>query len=62
MFWAEVNTLRYKPDLQVMDLQDTVGSLMLEDAERLNAQRSMLCDVIYKNKLHSMANKVWSTW
>jgi hypothetical protein len=24
LFWAEVNTLRYKPDLQVMDLQDTV--------------------------------------
>lgn len=25
LFWAEVNTLRYKPDLQVMDLQETVG-------------------------------------
>lgn len=24
LFWAEVNTLRYKPDLQIMDLQDTV--------------------------------------
>lgn len=24
VFWAEINTLRYKPDLQVMDLQDTV--------------------------------------
>ena len=24
VFWAEVNTLRYKPDLQIMDLQDTV--------------------------------------
>ena len=24
IFWAEINTLRYKPDLQVMDLQDTV--------------------------------------
>ncbi|KAJ7169488.1 SacI homology domain-containing protein [Mycena filopes] len=23
VFWAEVNTLRYKPDLQVMDLQET---------------------------------------
>jgi len=30
VFWAQVNTLRYKPDLQVMDLQDTVrpGSIM----------------------------------
>lgn len=25
MFWAEVNTLRYKPDLQIMDLEDTVS-------------------------------------
>jgi len=24
LFWAEVNTLRYKPDLQIMDLQETV--------------------------------------
>lgn len=24
VYWAEINTLRYKPDLQVMDLQDTV--------------------------------------
>ncbi|KAJ3555857.1 hypothetical protein NP233_g12105 [Leucocoprinus birnbaumii] len=23
VFWAEVNTLRYKPDLQIMDLQET---------------------------------------
>jgi phosphatidylinositol 4-phosphatase len=24
LFWAEINTLRYKPDLQVMDLETTV--------------------------------------
>ncbi len=24
LFWAEINTLRYKPDLQIMELQDTV--------------------------------------
>lgn len=24
LFWAEVNTLRYKPDLQIMDLEETV--------------------------------------
>ncbi|KAI0044382.1 hypothetical protein FA95DRAFT_1545168 [Auriscalpium vulgare] len=24
VFWAEVNTLRYKPDLQIMDLQESV--------------------------------------
>lgn len=25
LFWAEINTLRYKPDLQVMELQETVS-------------------------------------
>jgi len=24
LYWAEVNTLRYKPDLQIMELQDSV--------------------------------------
>jgi len=24
VFWSEINTLRYKPDLQIMDLQETV--------------------------------------
>lgn len=24
LFWGEVSNLRYKPDLQIMDLQDTV--------------------------------------
>ncbi|EIM83491.1 uncharacterized protein STEHIDRAFT_149001 [Stereum hirsutum FP-91666 SS1] len=27
VFWAEVNTLRYKPDLQVMDIQDGVDAV-----------------------------------
>ncbi|KAG6814015.1 hypothetical protein H0H92_003865 [Tricholoma furcatifolium] len=27
VFWAEVNTLRYKPDLQVMDLQETANMM-----------------------------------
>jgi hypothetical protein len=31
VFWAEVNTLRYKPDLQVMDLQETVILLFVFD-------------------------------
>lgn len=25
LFWSEINTLRYKPDLQIMDLKETVG-------------------------------------
>lgn len=24
VFWGEINTLRYKPDLQIMDIKDTV--------------------------------------
>jgi hypothetical protein len=24
IFWSEISTLRYKPDLQIMDLQDSV--------------------------------------
>ena len=24
VYWAEVNTIRYKPDVQIMELQDTV--------------------------------------
>lgn len=28
VFWAEINNLRYMPDLQIMDLQDTVCSLV----------------------------------
>jgi phosphatidylinositol 4-phosphatase len=30
LFWAEINTLRYKPDLQIMNLQDTVSALPRE--------------------------------
>ncbi|CCM01619.1 uncharacterized protein FIBRA_03680 [Fibroporia radiculosa] len=26
VFWAEVNTLRYKPDVQIMDIQETVDA------------------------------------
>lgn len=28
VYWAEINTLRYKPDVQIMELQDTVSDLM----------------------------------
>ncbi|KIK96513.1 hypothetical protein PAXRUDRAFT_825876 [Paxillus rubicundulus Ve08.2h10] len=36
VFWAEVNTLRYKPDLQVMDLQDTVDAMRLHLQEQVS--------------------------
>ena len=29
VYWAEVNTLRYKPDVQVMELQDTASGVSL---------------------------------
>ena len=29
LYWAEVNNLRYKPELQVMELPDTVRSLLV---------------------------------
>ncbi|EKM83477.1 hypothetical protein AGABI1DRAFT_110130 [Agaricus bisporus var. burnettii JB137-S8] len=35
LFWAEVNTLRYKPDLQVMDLQETVTAMQLHLQEQI---------------------------
>ncbi len=35
VFWAEINTLRYKPDLQIMDLQDSV-IIPLKDSFAVN--------------------------
>ncbi|OJA20427.1 hypothetical protein AZE42_09470 [Rhizopogon vesiculosus] len=35
VFWAEINTLRYKPDLQVMDLQETVDMMKLHLQEQV---------------------------
>ncbi|KAI0095261.1 SacI homology domain-containing protein [Irpex rosettiformis] len=35
MFWAEVNTLRYKPDLQIMDLEDTIDATRKHFEEQL---------------------------
>lgn len=29
MFWAEVNNLRYKPDLQVMDIPESVSPAVM---------------------------------
>jgi hypothetical protein len=29
VFWAEVNNLRYKPDLQIMDIPETVSYVIL---------------------------------
>ncbi|KAJ9124201.1 hypothetical protein QFC22_000998 [Naganishia vaughanmartiniae] len=34
VFWAEVNNLRYKPDLQIMDVPETISALRLHLAEQ----------------------------
>lgn len=60
VFWAEVNTLRYKPDLQVMDLPDTVRASSI-DYLILIAQmlaRLKRCACIFKNKYLFMENRV----
>ncbi|KAG1716326.1 hypothetical protein ID866_810 [Astraeus odoratus] len=36
VYWAEINTLRYKPDLQIMDLHDTVDALQLHLQEQVS--------------------------
>ncbi|KIM67102.1 hypothetical protein SCLCIDRAFT_1210582 [Scleroderma citrinum Foug A] len=36
VFWGEVNTLRYKPDLQIMDLQNTIDSMRMHLQEQVS--------------------------
>ncbi|KAF7978915.1 hypothetical protein HWV62_44443 [Athelia sp. TMB] len=36
VYWGEVNTLRYKPDLQVMDLQDTADAMRMHLQEQVS--------------------------
>ncbi|KAG9314554.1 putative phosphoinositide phosphatase [Chiua virens] len=44
VFWAEINTLRYKPDLQIMDLEDTVDALRrhLEEQVSIYGEESLI--------------------
>ncbi|KAI9572765.1 SacI homology domain-containing protein [Boletus coccyginus] len=52
VFWAEVNTLRYKPDLQVMDLQDTVDALRrhLQEQVSIYGEQSLVNLVNHKGR------------
>ncbi|KAI0762688.1 SacI homology domain-containing protein [Fomes fomentarius] len=36
VYWAEINTLRYKPDVQIMELQDTINALRAHLQDNLN--------------------------
>ncbi|KIK71360.1 hypothetical protein GYMLUDRAFT_148807 [Collybiopsis luxurians FD-317 M1] len=40
LFWGEVNTVRYKPDLQVMDLPDTPDAMKLHLLEQVSTYGS----------------------
>ncbi|TFY69019.1 hypothetical protein EVG20_g3317 [Dentipellis fragilis] len=50
VYWAEVNTLRYKPDLQIMDLQDSVDAvrLHLQEQTSLYGEQSLVNLVDHK--------------
>ncbi len=39
LFWAEINNLRYKPDLQVMDLPGSVSHIFLDFPSRYHLRR-----------------------
>jgi len=59
IYWAEVNTLRYKPDLQIMDLQDTVRFSPRIICKYINIQiRLMRCKDIFKSRFHYTENKL----
>lgn len=47
IFWAEVNNLRYKPDLQIMDLAETVSPLYLA-VTRTHRSRLPHCEATCK--------------
>jgi hypothetical protein len=59
IYWAEVNTLRYKPDLQIMDLQDTVRTQSHILCKYINFRiRLMQCKDIFRNKFQYMGSKL----
>lgn len=68
LFWAEINTLRYKPDLQIMDLQDTVCSVSsaighhMSELSRSFFGRLMLRGGILTNKCSCTGKRAWSVW
>ncbi|EMD41635.1 hypothetical protein CERSUDRAFT_128571 [Gelatoporia subvermispora B] len=50
VFWAEVNTLRYKPDVQVMELQDTADAFRkhLQEQVQLYGEQALVNLVNHK--------------
>ncbi|KAK2462025.1 hypothetical protein APHAL10511_006488 [Amanita phalloides] len=52
VFWAEVNTLRYKPDLQIMDLQETVAAMKMHLKEQVSQYGDQLLVNLVNQKGH----------
>ncbi|KAI0735477.1 SacI homology domain-containing protein [Earliella scabrosa] len=52
VYWAEVNTLRYKPDVQVMELQDTINALRAHLQDNLNLYGSQSLVNLVNHKGH----------
>ncbi|KAF7310606.1 SAC domain-containing protein [Mycena chlorophos] len=57
VFWAEVNTLRYKPDLQVMDLQDTADMMRKHLQEQISTYGDQALVSLVNRKGHEQPVK-----
>jgi len=52
LFWAEVNTLRYKPDLQIMDLQETADMMRIHLQEQVSKYGNQVLVNLINQKGH----------
>ncbi|KAF8641228.1 hypothetical protein AX17_000862 [Amanita inopinata Kibby_2008] len=57
LFWAEVNTLRYKPDLQIMDLQETVDAMRMHLQEQVSTYGEQVLVNLVNQKGHEQPVK-----
>ncbi|KAJ7275405.1 inositol/phosphatidylinositol phosphatase [Mycena haematopus] len=57
LFWAEVNTLRYKPDLQIMDLPDTLDMMRKHLQEQVSIYGDLALVNLVNRKGHEQPVK-----
>ncbi|KAG5654036.1 hypothetical protein H0H81_008052 [Sphagnurus paluster] len=57
VFWAEVNTLRYKPDLQIMDLQETADAMKKHLQEQISNYGNQYLVNLVNKKGHELPVK-----
>lgn len=57
LFWAEVNNLRYKPDLQIMDVPETIEALRLHVTEQVRIYGDVWLVNLVNNKGHEFPVK-----